>query len=398
LARQHTRPVYFSETGSMQGHLADPLSLPEADLQELVHNHPDALPIPEIDPAFSGAISICREMNTPAGPIDNLLVTPSGLPVLVECKLWRNPQARREVVGQVLDYAKELARWTSADIEREASRRGVPSVIERVRAHAPEVDEAAFNDTLTTSLARGRCLLLIVGDGVREGVEAIFEHLADQGALHFSFGLVEMPVFELPSGARLATPRIIARTAINVREVVQLPEGYGLKLDRSDNDQSAYPETQAVGEHRQAFWRSFLQRLDLDDPEQTLPRASKQGFLHFTLPATGGSAWITVYRDVTKSEVGLFLSFTRGSIGQRATTKIAEEAEQEILADLGGEAFMRDWNDTRTFTDKKHFGPLSDPAVQERALLWLAARTNDFVNVLRPAMRSAILDIQENDA
>jgi len=59
---------------------------------------------------------------------------------------------------------------------------------------------------------------------------------------------------------------------------------------------------------------------------------------------------------------------------------------------------MRDWNDTRTFTDKKHFGPLSDPAVQERALLWLAARTNDFVNVLRPAMRSAILDIQENDA
>ena len=82
----------------MQGHLADPLSLPEADLQELVHAHPDALPIAEIDPAFSGAISICREMDTPAGPIDNFLVTPAGLPVLVECKLWRNLQARREVV------------------------------------------------------------------------------------------------------------------------------------------------------------------------------------------------------------------------------------------------------------------------------------------------------------
>jgi hypothetical protein len=382
----------------MQGHLADPLSLPEADLQELVHNHPDALPIPEIDPAFSGAISICREMNTPAGPIDNLLVTPSGLPVLVECKLWRNPQARREVVGQVLDYAKELARWTSADIEREAARRGVPSVIDRVRAHAPEVDEAAFNDTLTTSLERGRCLLLIVGDGVREGVEAIFEHLADQGALHFSFGLVEMPVFELPNGARLATPRIIARTAVNVREVVQLPEGYGLKLDAANDSQGADPETQAVGDDRQAVWWAFLQTLDLDDPEQPVPRASRQGFLKFTLPAPGGTSWITVYRDRTKGEVGLFLSFTRGSIGQRATNKIAEEAEQEMLRDLGGDAFMRDWNESRTFADKKHFGPLSDPAVQERALFWLATRTNDFVNVLRPAMRSAILDIQENDA
>jgi hypothetical protein len=382
----------------MQGHLADPLSLPEADLQELVHNHPDALPIPEIDPAFSGAISICREMNTPAGPIDNLLVTPSGLPVLVECKLWRNPQARREVVGQVLDYAKELARWTSADIEREAARRGVPSVIDRVRAHAPEVDEAAFNDTLTTSLERGRCLLLIVGDGVREGVEAIFEHLADQGALHFSFGLVEMPVFELPNGARLATPRIIARTAVNVREVVKLPEGYELKADGLNDEASTDPRTQALGDERQAFWRLFLDRLHLDDPEQPVPRAPRQGFITFTLPAPGGSSWITVYREMAKGEVGLFLSFISGSIGQHATEKISEQAEQEILRELGEEAFATDRNGIQTFAETRHFGDLSDGAVRERAIRWLATRTNDFVNVLRPAMRSAILDIQENDA
>ena len=57
---------------------------------------------------FSGPVPICTELNTPAGAIDNFLVTPKGLPVLVECKLWRNPEARREVVGQILDYAKEL--------------------------------------------------------------------------------------------------------------------------------------------------------------------------------------------------------------------------------------------------------------------------------------------------
>ena len=104
-----------------------------------------------------------------------------------------------------------------------------------------------------------------------------------------------------------------------------------------------------------------------------------------------------MYRDVTKGEVGLFLSFTRDSIGQRAAEKIASQAGQEILQDLGGDTFAKDRHDTRTFTEKKHFGPLSDPAVQERAITWLAARTNDFVNVLRPAMRSAILDIEEDD-
>ena len=57
---------------------------------------------------FTGPVPICTELSTPAGAIDNFMVTPSGLPVLVECKLWRNPEGRREVIGQILDYAKEL--------------------------------------------------------------------------------------------------------------------------------------------------------------------------------------------------------------------------------------------------------------------------------------------------
>jgi len=62
----------------------------EADIQELVQQHPECLPIAEIDAMFFGAVPICTELNTSAGPIDNFLVMPSGLPVLVECKLWRH--------------------------------------------------------------------------------------------------------------------------------------------------------------------------------------------------------------------------------------------------------------------------------------------------------------------
>jgi hypothetical protein len=112
-------------------------------------------------------VPICTELNTPAGPIDNFMVTPSGLPVLVACKLWRNPEARREVVGQILDYDRELSRWSSSDLQREASRRvkcsGNP-LLERVRAVNPAVDETQVNDSLTANLRRGRFLLLIVGD------------------------------------------------------------------------------------------------------------------------------------------------------------------------------------------------------------------------------------------
>lgn len=96
----------------------------EAELQALVHAHPEALPIAEIDQQFVGALAICRELQLAgAGAVDNFLITQNGLPVLVECKLWRNPEARREVVGQILDYAKVLSRWSVADLEREVRAR-----------------------------------------------------------------------------------------------------------------------------------------------------------------------------------------------------------------------------------------------------------------------------------
>ena len=117
----------------------------------------------------------------------------------------------------------------------------------------------------------------------------------------------------------------------------------------------------------------------------------------FTLPAPGGNSWITVYRDMAKGEVGMFLSFTRESIGQRATESIVAQEGRKILAALGGEAFMMDRNGIETFADKRHFGNLADEAIREAATTWLATRTNEFVNVLRPAVRSTILDIREAD-
>ena len=93
LGRQHGVPILLP-SGSSGAQPLKPIAersggdgVSEAFIQALVQEHPECLPITEIDEMFSGAVPICRELNTPAGPIDNFLVTPSGLPVLVECKL-----------------------------------------------------------------------------------------------------------------------------------------------------------------------------------------------------------------------------------------------------------------------------------------------------------------------
>src|SRR4051794_8880528 len=87
-------------------------------LQSLVMSHPTVLAADDIEPAFATVIPVCTELPTGSGFIDNLLVTPNGDLAIVECKLWRNPEARREVVAQIIEYAKSLARWSFEDLEQ----------------------------------------------------------------------------------------------------------------------------------------------------------------------------------------------------------------------------------------------------------------------------------------
>lgn len=87
------------------------------------------------------------------GFIDNLYISPAGEVTVVEAKLWRNPEARRKVVGQILDYAAALASMSYEDLEdavRDANGDDL-SIWERIRQSphpSPPVAEAAFVDTV----------------------------------------------------------------------------------------------------------------------------------------------------------------------------------------------------------------------------------------------------------
>ena len=241
----------------------------ESEIRDLIHKHPLCLPIAEIDPLFIGAVSICTELRTPAGPIDNFLVTADGMPVIVECKLWRNSQSRRKVVGQILDYSKELTKWSASDVQREVSRRTGRKgnvVVDILRNGGHEVNEIFFNDALSYNLRRGRFLLLIVGDGIREGVEAISDYLQAHAGLHFTFGLVEMPVYRTPDGGKLLVPRVLVRTQSVVRTVISLPNGTIIAEEQSiEEELEVAPERTEIlirrREINKSFWEDFLQDL-----------------------------------------------------------------------------------------------------------------------------------------
>ncbi len=194
--------------------------------------HPSLLPVDQIEPAFNTLVPICVELPMRSGKLDNLFVTPAGDLALVECKLWRNPEARREVVAQIIDYSTEMSTWTHGNLQ-EAIRRTKPldgsdgktkrSLYELASAKG-EIDEASFHDAVSRNLKRGRFLLLIVGDGIREGVEAMADFLQQHAGFHFTFAFVEIALFET-RGGYIAQPRVLARTTNIDRGIVTLDEG-----------------------------------------------------------------------------------------------------------------------------------------------------------------------------
>lgn len=202
----------------------------EGWLQDLLHRSPDVLPVSEIDDSFAPLVSVGREVQC----TDNLYVSPSGRITLVEAKLWRNPEATRQVVAQVLDYAKVLSRLSYNDFEA-ALRTAVPpapvkekSLYEVVCAAYPDeaVTEADFVDQVQRSLRDARFMMLVVGDGIRENVEGMVGLLHQQMRMLFTFGLVELQVYESPSlPGMLVVPQLVAHSTEVVRAVVRVEGG-----------------------------------------------------------------------------------------------------------------------------------------------------------------------------
>ena len=180
----------------------------ESWLQELIRKTPNLIPSGEFEAIFSNLAAIGREVGTAVGPIDNMFISADGYLVLIETKLWRNPEARREVVGQILDYAKELARWTFEDLDqtvRDYTRRydgrgmGVIELMKQ-RFGLTDAEEISMVDSIMKNIRQGRFLLLIIGDGIRESVEDMVEYLNQNPQIQFTLGLVEIKVYRLQDG------------------------------------------------------------------------------------------------------------------------------------------------------------------------------------------------------
>jgi hypothetical protein len=376
----------------------------EAWLRDTLFSNPELLPINDIDPSFGPLLPLCRELRTEAGPLDIAFINPMGRLTLVECKLWRNPEARRKVVAQVLDYARAIARWSYSDLQRQVSmatgRQGnIP--FELARAHNPTLVEHQFADAVVRTMRSGRFLLLIAGDGIREDVGGLAELINRNAALGFSFGLVEVGLYDLGEDGLAIQPRVTARTHVFERNVViyQTNGSVGVEEvgseDEPDRGSSTNPvkkasvregsENPKQVEYRQ--WWQPVMNMNFDDPDQDAPKLYWPNHVRVSLPWPG--TWLTAYRadGPPGGRSGVFLSGRQQDLTELLA--LATPQMTEILSELPEKTELGQGSSpgsTPLVTTRLDTSFQNDDEKRD----WLKLTLNQYVNVLRPRLKQLV--------
>jgi len=306
-------PIVISEGGikrdfvplnTISARRDDTNSFQETLLQELVDSSPQVLPIRDYLPSkalFSLGREVPVDLGGSQGFIDNLLVTNDGHLVIVETKLYRNPEAIREVITQTMQYAMAVGNMSMLELEARIKSGQKPSLqanesirdcIERLATEQSLSSHLAdnFEETFERNLRRGELLLLIVSDGIHMGVERIAHWLNEQrNSSPFKLGLVELKFYTIGNN-RLVIPRTVMKTREVSRHVVvvDIRPTTGITATAEVTDGSGAQEYRPVKAAPAPITKNQLLQLIATDDRQAASQLIEQLELYrFDLQATG---------------------------------------------------------------------------------------------------------------
>lgn len=218
--------IYTSSSDGRLEPLDETVFSAEADLQALIAGHPELLDGEQIRPGDARRwILVTREKGIAANQgeaarwaVDHLLIDQDAVPTLAEVKRGSNPEIRRSIIGQLLEYAAHASEtWTAEELrsafERQSEAQG-HDAREEIAALLRTEDEAAvdaFWGNVSRNLAAKELRLLFVADRIPDPLARVVEFLNGQMA-RIEVLAVEIKRFEGPSGQTLV-PRVIGRTS-----------------------------------------------------------------------------------------------------------------------------------------------------------------------------------------
>ncbi|NVN00513.1 hypothetical protein [Arthrobacter sp. SDTb3-6] len=315
----------------------------ESELQEILASHP------ELIPGVSSAAKTCREFQSDVGPADIVVVDSTGELTLVECKLASNPQIRREVVGQMFDYASRL--W-KMDVEEFAAkwqaRTSHPFILD-------EVDGGILlRGALARNLADGSFRIVLAVDVINPALKRMIEYLNAMAGPGTSVIAVEY------SRLRQGSVEIL------------MPHVYGQELAEAKSVRNS----REVTAWDDGTYRSWLQDHDSENLERfdfflTTALAAGLTFAGSTSVHPAGSLPILSRRNIRLGTVSFFYFSGQGTSVEINLGRMAKLSDEELPDAEARDLFLQKLRDipvllevaanlkTSSFASRKPNVPLS---------------------------------------
>lgn len=165
----------------------------ELQFQKLLEKYPNLISGSQINPEDPRRwILVSREIGIPkeeggsnVWSLDHLFIDQEGIPTLVEVKRSSDNRIRREVVGQMLDYAANSVRyWTIKEIrdkfEESCNVNNTDPEAELSELIGFDSDSDNFWRMVDTNLHAGKIRLLFIADKIPKELRRIIEFLNEQ--------------------------------------------------------------------------------------------------------------------------------------------------------------------------------------------------------------------------
>lgn len=225
----------------------------DLELQRILEVNPDLVPGDQINPSDPRRwLVVKREMPVPdpttgadRWSIDLFFVDQDAMPTFIECKRYKDTRAKREVVGQMLEYAANGHYYWSKDemqnyAEQAAEKNGI-SLEEEINRLQPDEPESvdSFFQHVQNNLREGQVRLVFFMEEAPAELKSVVDFLNKQME-RAEVLLVEARQYE-QKGIKIVTPILFGYTeeARQVKKTVSVTTGQRRRWDKESFFQDA---------------------------------------------------------------------------------------------------------------------------------------------------------------
>lgn len=316
----------------------------DLELQRILERNPDLLPGDQIDPDDPRRwLLLKREMPVPhpgtgtdRWSVDFLFADQDGMPTFVECKRFADTRSRREVVGQMLEYAANGHHYWSKDDLREYAEQAASTAgttleksLERLRP-SEDLSHEDFFEVVQQNLREGQLRIVFFLEESPMELRSVVDFLNRQME-RSEVLLVEARQYE-NAGMTIVVPTLFGYTeqARMVKRQVTVTRP-GSRRTWTLEEYFADAREKLSAEHFGAVRKLYQHSIDLDC-QVTLGTGVRRGSFSVKEPTACPRSLITCFSD---GELIFNLGWLHGSdAADRMRSRIPEVAQARMGIDI----------------------------------------------------------------